>query len=340
MQRFWTSVILMTTMLASFACERSLAVETIDAPGIKPFAIELPTDAKGQTGWFPAVALDSKQHLHIAYCDVSRGDLRYGFRGDDGVLQLETVAAFGAVGKYVALAIDSKDEPHILYFDQDHKFVKYTTKHQGQWLQAPLDANKPSSLPAEAERHEHLAWGPEAGIGSRLLLRDGRVYAMYYVNRKQGGVLHMSVRKPLKQAPYGQKDAWHDEVIDQAGGSYSIWTDLRIIDDKIYALYPHWNYISSELRLASLPLDKATQKDPEWTIRVLYPLSKKVPGWSSALASGPEGMTIAFTSLDRERLQIGPVPKSGDISDFPVLKNFVNKMRMRRTANAISPPKA
>ena len=321
--------------MSTIACERSLAVVDIDAPGIKPIAIELPTDAKSETGWFPAIALDSKQNLHIAYCDVARGDLRYGFRGADGVLHLETVASYGAVGKYVQLAIDANDEPHLMYFDQDNKFVKYTTKHNGQWLQIPLDANKPPSRPEQAERHEQLVWGPESGIGGRLLAHDGHIYAMYYVNRKLGGVLHLMTRKTLTQAPYGSKDAWHDEVIDKAGGSYSIWTDLDIIDGKLFALYPNWNYISSELRLASRPLNEKAQKEPKWKIRTIYPLSKKVPGWNSALVHGPEGFTLAFTTLERERLQIGSLPQTDDVdvSDLPVLKNFVNKMRLARAAN-------
>lgn len=312
-------------LFATTACERTLAVETVTPSIPKPMAIELPTDETSATGWYPAIALDKQEHLHIAYCDSARGDLRYGFRGDDGVLRLETVAAYGAVGKYVTLAVDDNNAPHLMYFDQDNQFVKYTTKQNGVWLQAKLNPGSPAALPDAAERHEKLAWGPESGIGGRLVVDKGLVYAMYYVNRKQGGALHLSTRKSLSQAPYGSQDAWHDEVIDKVDGSFSIWTDLRLVDGQLYAMYPTWNFVSTELRLAKRPVAGG-----DWTVRVLYPLSKKVPGWNNALIPEDKGFTVAFTTLGRERFQVGPLPPKGDIKDLPVLGYFINKMRLAR----------
>ncbi|MFH1808886.1 MAG: hypothetical protein ABIJ09_09080 [Pseudomonadota bacterium] len=311
------------------ACERTLAVRTVEPPGVQPVAVELPADDKGEVGWYPALRRGSTGTLHLAYCDKSNGDVRYGRRGDDGVLRLETVAAYGAVGKYIALAVDDADQPHLLYHDQDTKYLKYTLRQAEGWLQVPRVEGELTSLPDEAERHERLAWGAEVGMGSRLLVHQGIAYALYYANRRDGGQLFMAVRKPLSEAPFGSEGAWHEEEIDRADGSWSIWTDLVISGDQLVASYPHWNWVDSELRLAQRPLAGGA-----WSVRVAYPLKKMTPGWMSSLVPTPDqGLWMAFTGLRRERIFVGPVPVDDDMVDTPVLGYFINRIRMKRAGN-------
>lgn len=324
-----TRVALVLALVALAACERTLAVRTVEPPGVQPVAVELPVDDKGEVGWYPALRRGPQGALHLAYCDKTQGDVRYGRRGDDRVLRLETVAAYGAVGKYVALAVDDADQPHLLYHDQDTKYLKYTLKQDGRWLQAPRREGELTSLPDEAERHEKLAWGAEVGMGSRLLVHKGIAYALYYTSRRDGGRLFLSVRKPLSEAPFGSEGAWTEEEVDRADGSWSVWTDLIVDGDRLVASYPHWNWVDSELRLAERPLAGGP-----WKVRVLYPLKKMTPGWMSSLVPTPDqGLLMAFSGLRSERVFVGPVPADDDMVDTPVLGYFINRIRMQRAAN-------
>lgn len=303
--------------LALFGCEETYQVQTVAPPNVKPVAVEVPTDEKSEVGWYPALRLGPDKSLHIAYCDKSRGDVRYGHRNAAGVLTLESAAEEGAVGKYIALAVDDDNVAHILYHNQDTKYLMYTRKI----TTGGTDGEKPQTTWAS----ERLIWGPEIGMGSRLLTHQGKLFALFYDSREQ---LRFATRQPLAEKSLKAEGAWKVEVIDQAGGSWSIWTDMVIHGDKLAASYPHWNFVDSELRLAERPLSGG-----EWKIRTIFPMKKFTPGWMSSLASGSGGLHVAFTTLRRERIIFGKVPQQGDMTDTPIVGYFLNRIRMAQGAN-------
>lgn len=301
-------IVLAGALLALVGCEKSLYVKRIEPPGVQPVPIEVPTKDRAKVGWYPALRLGPDGNLHVAYCDVSRGDVRYGLRDAGGVLRLEVAAEQGAVGKYIALAVDAQSRPHLLYYDQDNSQLMYTTKTDAGWV------------------HEKLAWGPEIGMGGRLIAHQGRLYGIFYDSREQ---LRLAERASLEDKPAGADDAWKVEAVDKAGGGWSVWTDLAVVGDQLVASYMHWNFVSAEMRLGERPVAGG-----EWKSRVLYPLTKKTPGWMTSLVVGDSGgLSLAFTTIDRERVVFGPVPPEGDMRETPVVGYFLNRMRAQRAPN-------
>jgi len=303
-----TALVLSCALLAATGCEKSLNVKRIEPPGVKPVPIEVPTNEKAELGWYPAVQIGPDGNLHLAYCDVTRGDVRYGLRDASGVLRLESAAEQGAVGKYIALAVDAQNQPHILFHDQDNKQLMYTTKTATGWVL------------------EKVAWGPEIGMGARLIVHAGRLYSIFYDSREQ---LRLAERPALTEKPAGTEEAWEVEVVDKAGGGWSVWTDLVVIGDKLVASYMHWNFVSAELRLGERALEGG-----EWQARVLFPLRKLTPGWMTSIIPGEAGgLSLAFTTIQRERVFFGPIPAEGDMRETPIVGYFLNRMRAKRAPN-------
>jgi len=302
------ALLMLSALLLVSGCEKTFKVNRIEPPGAKPVPVEVPTNEKADVGWYPALRTGPGGELHVAYCDVTRGDVRYGRRDASGVLKLEVAAEEGAVGKYIALAVDAEDRPHILFHDQDNKYLMYTSKGAEGWVQ------------------EKLAWGEEIGMGSRLIAHAGKLYAIFYDSREQ---LRFAERSSLADVPLGEGEPWAVEVVDRAGGGWSVWTDLAVVGDRIVASYMHWNFVSSELRLGGRPLAGGN-----WTTQVLFPLRKKTPGWMTSLIPGEEGgLSLAFTTIHNERIFFGPIPAEGDMRGAPVVGYFLNRMRAQRAPN-------
>ncbi|MBN2358072.1 MAG: hypothetical protein JXR83_01380, partial [Deltaproteobacteria bacterium] len=210
-------------------CEPTIYVEKLPASGVTPIPIERPAGQNGAIGWWPALRLSQDGALHLAYCDAGRGLVRYGRRDPSGLLELETVDSRGAAGKYLALAVDDSGTPHLLYHDQATRLLLHAAREAGRW------------------QYEQVAWGPEIGMGSRLLAVRDRLYAIFY-DQVGVGHLRLAIRAPRDEKPLGSADAWQVTAVDRAGGGADLGTDLTVVGDRLVASYPHWNFADSELR--------------------------------------------------------------------------------------------
>ncbi len=180
----------------------------------------------GDTGYWPALALDPEGRLHLAYCDLGRGDVRYATR-EAGGLRLETVAAHGRVGKYVALALKPDGTPAVSFYDQDAKLLRYAER-------------QPSSGGWTSER---VAWGLEVGMGSRLLFDgDGVAHLFFYL--PSGELAHAT-------RPQRRRDGdWPRQLIARAGGAFDAAPSVKAHAGSFVAAFLDWDFERSRLLLA------------------------------------------------------------------------------------------
>jgi len=75
-------------------------------------------DSGGDTGWDTALALDSKDHPHISYKDVTNRALKYA-TWDGTLWHAETVDSVGVGAESTSIAIDAQDRPWIAYYWTD-----------------------------------------------------------------------------------------------------------------------------------------------------------------------------------------------------------------------------
>lgn len=87
------------------------ATETVDGDGIR-------------VGWHTSLAIDSYGGLHISYCDLDNGYLKYATRLGSNPWQIEIVDDSGDCYG-TSLALDSKGIPHITYYDNENNKINY-----------------------------------------------------------------------------------------------------------------------------------------------------------------------------------------------------------------------
>lgn len=88
--------------------------------------------SKDRDGWYPSLALDSKDALHLSYFSFSKRQIIYGKMLGSGNFSYETVAQnVNAVDTSLAIGIDNT--PHILYFDKDTSKLRYFVKRGNGW---------------------------------------------------------------------------------------------------------------------------------------------------------------------------------------------------------------
>jgi PKD repeat protein len=105
-------------------------------------------------GRHTSIALDSSDHPHISYYDVTNCDLKYA-RWTGSAWEIETVDSAGDVGTDTSIALDSSDHPHISYCDLTNGDLKYarwmgtaweietvdSEGYVGWWTSIALDGN-------------------------------------------------------------------------------------------------------------------------------------------------------------------------------------------------------
>ena len=198
------------------------------------------------TGWWPHLVFDKHDRAHIAYCDASHGDVRYGHEAN-GNWQIRSVVSQGAVGKYLAMDVDSRGQPGIAYYDQDKLYLRYA-----------------SPDPAGTWSVEPVAWGREAGMGSTLRFdQQDRPHLFYYL--ASGKFIHAL-----------RTDAgWQKEVMKQATGVYSARTSAVAREDGVWVSFVDWQMRDAALYLGHVANDGNTTLELVNTV--------KGSGWHSQL---------------------------------------------------------
>ena len=128
------------------------------------YSLDSLTPPDAQTGWWPDIGADSKDHVHVIYCDVYHGDLVYAYRNTKGAWSKERVDVAGAVGKYASMAVAPTGEIHVAYYDQTQKYLRYAKRSlDGSWTKS------------------NIVWGLEVGMASETVLDSkGTPHIFYY----------------------------------------------------------------------------------------------------------------------------------------------------------------
>ncbi len=96
-------------------------------------------DGQEGSGKFNAIAIDARDHIHLAYANVSSdiAGMRYAF-WDGKSWSTEIVDGpeqnhGGYVGHSACIALDKDGNPHISYVNQSTPSVKYAVRKNGRW---------------------------------------------------------------------------------------------------------------------------------------------------------------------------------------------------------------
>jgi hypothetical protein len=81
--------------------------------------------AANDTGRFVTLAIDRRDHRHMAFCTAPAGSLYYTFL-DGKSIRFSRVGS-GSAGRYASLALDSSGIPHIAYYDAAGKAIRYAS---------------------------------------------------------------------------------------------------------------------------------------------------------------------------------------------------------------------
>ena len=84
-------------------------------------------DALGDVGQYNDIAVYGNGTIHIAYIDLTNGDLKYA-HNEGGTWQIEIVDASGWTGFYPAIAVDEWGWVHFAYYDMAEGNVKYARR--------------------------------------------------------------------------------------------------------------------------------------------------------------------------------------------------------------------
>jgi len=184
-------------------------------------------DKRPETGKFNSLALDAAGRPHIAYSNVSWGDLLYaawdGSSWNFGDADSRrTHHHYVGIGNSVAL--DAAGNPHIAYLDSTDNVVKYTTFREGKWNTEVVD---------------HLISKGEVDHVSLKLDKQSRPHVAYYDGG--AGILKYSSR---------DEKGWSTEVVDNGGNAGKYPSLCFDSDDLPYIAY--YSLDTSSLSLAHM----------------------------------------------------------------------------------------
>ncbi|MBI1949345.1 MAG: hypothetical protein HYS27_26895 [Deltaproteobacteria bacterium] len=305
--------------LALTGCRRELPIPTQEpAPGTVIVVAAPPAErvaageAKRGVGWYPNVAVDDADRVHLAWTDADVGDVLYAV-SPAGAVQPgppEPVETEGAAGGFVRLALAPGGAPVVtLYHQGEHTLKVAHRPRDGAAMKAAGALIDDEPAPAPAFRPgapgwvlEEIAFGDEAGAESALTVDGkGRVHLLYTT----GGDRLRYARRPADAPAFGAGGVGHWEKIDvdTVGPSPQVRADLRVLDDAtVVASYCDWQVVMSHWRLAV--------RRPGQVSFVVTPARESpkagFDGVASALWRGTAGtIDAAAVRLDDQSLTVG-----------------------------------
>ncbi len=173
-------------------------------------------DPREGSGKFNFMALDPLGRIHLAYANVTHGDLRYAlWDGRKWIREdIEThVEAGAAVGASASMVIGRDGTPHICYIDESPQ-AKYAVKKNGRWHTQPIERllsivyPDRNSIALDEKGRPYMAYfdagrgllrlaypddngvwkienvdGNAAGATSSMAIHDGRIWISYADSR-------------------------------------------------------------------------------------------------------------------------------------------------------------
>jgi len=109
-----------------------------------------------------SLALDSANHVHITYYDITYGELIYLTNASGS--WVSTTLDYMGTGEYPAssIAIDANDKVHISYKDTINGYLKYANNTSGTWTSEVLDASgntgSYNSIAIDSLGHVHISY--------------------------------------------------------------------------------------------------------------------------------------------------------------------------------------
>lgn len=253
--------------VAVVGCRREPPIPTQEAaPGTIAVVVAPPAErvaageAKRGVGWYPNVAVDEQDRVHLAWTDADVGDVLYAVSPAGAVHPgaPEAVETAGAAGGFVRLALAPGGVPVVSYYHQgDHTLKVAHRLKDVAAMKAAGAVVDDETAPASAFRPgapgwalEEIAFGDEAGAEGALTVdAHGRVHLLYTT----GGDRLRYARRPADVAAFGASGVGHWEKIDvdTVGPSPQVRADLRVHDDgTVVASYCDWQVVMSHWRLA------------------------------------------------------------------------------------------
>lgn len=192
---------------------------------------------------------------------------------------------------------------------------------------------EPSDGMGEGWHGEDVAFGDNVGMAGALLVdKQGRAHLTYYTKNER----FRYARRPADKDAFGPHVAGLFDKLDvdeRAGGSYTMQTDLAVLDDGTAVVsYCHWNYVDSQLRLGVLkPGARA------FDVLEATPMMRLVDGWHSTLlpAATGAGLDVFSVATGEQKLFQGrfDVAQPAPLSDREVILERPGPAVVRRAAD-------
>ncbi|MEO0180284.1 MAG: hypothetical protein ABIM74_00870 [candidate division WOR-3 bacterium] len=275
----------------------------------------LQVDAPGDVGYYAALALDSQDWPHIAYCDFTTYGVKYARWAGSG-WQTQRVDTIGsASGGYVSVDLDSQDRPCISYsywIDGVNSDLKYAYWNGSSWQRQTVDTvgnTLWTSLALNSLDRPCIAYSDNGYSIIQYAYWNGSAWVLQQVDilgictslaldsQDRPHIAYYSFgasARDLKYA-YWNGSSWQTQKVDTAG-SVGLWTSIAIDSQD----RPHISYYDSSA--AKRDLKYAYWNGSSWQIQTVD-TAGDVGRYTSLALDSQDRPHIAYYDVTNQRLK-------------------------------------
>jgi hypothetical protein len=203
---------------------------------IQPMGAQTWTASKRLTynsggSWFPAIAADSNDHIHLVWEDLTPGnyEIIYKKSTDEGATWTTKRLTYNSGGSRLpAIATDSNNHLHLAWHDMtpgnDEIYYKRSSDGGATWTTKRLTYNSGSSttpsITTNANNHLHLVWVDKTPGNNEL----------YYKRSTDGGVSWTT-----KRLTFNSGDSYAPSIaVDSNNHIHVVWSDSSPATSSIF----------------------------------------------------------------------------------------------------------